>query len=266
VLLPQSPDAAKRRRSTGELLADLRGAKGLRPNIDRGLAGGLRAWLDDGVYERFGVVPRDTLKVSTRSFSPAASAHGGSTVLLRGALINQLVRLHAASATVTSPVNDAVEALRGSGRDTQLELLDSLDPDELSQLGAEVNAHYETLCDVLPRISSRWSPRCGVRQAVTLAGGGVVCRGLVDLALGTPGGTRACVCLIDVTTSVLGANHVRVCNYLALLETIRSGEQPVRVAAISTADGGSIVRDVTPELLAHAVSDLLDTIPLAAAA
>jgi hypothetical protein len=114
------------------------------------------------------------------------------------------------------------------------------------------------------RTSPHDGPRCGVRQAVTLAGGGVVCRGVVDLTLGTPGGTRACVCLVDVTTSPLGDHHARICDYLALLETIRTGEQPLRVAVVSTADGASVVRDVTPELLANAVSDLLAVVPLAA--
>jgi hypothetical protein len=267
VLLPQTPDGVDRRRSAGELLAELRGTRGLRPHIDRGLAGGLRAWLDDGIYERLGIVSAGTLRFSTRAFAPAANAPGRSTGLLRGALVTQLVRLHVAAARVTSPMRDAVDALRGSGRDAPLcELIDALDPDERAQLSAEVIAHFEVLCDVLPRVPARWSPRCGVRQAVPLAGGGIVCRGLVDLSLGTPGGTRACVCLLDLTTAPLGANHERVCGYLALLETIRTGEQPLRVAAISTVDGGSIVRDVTPELLAHSVGDLLETIPLAAAA
>ena len=59
----------------------------------------------------------------------------------------------------------------------------------------------------------------------------------------------ACVCLLDVTTSVLEPRHELVLTYLALLETLRSGEPPLRVAALSTADGGALVRDVDAGLL-----------------
>jgi hypothetical protein len=208
-----------------------------------------------------GVVAPGTVRVSAQDFAPDRT-NSGSTGLLRGALVAQLVRLRVANCMITSPIDDAIDALRGSGRDAPLcDVVDALDPDERAQLSAEVRAHHEVLAEVLPPVPAQWSPRCGVRQAVALAGGGVVCRGHVDLALGAPGGNRACVCLIDVTTSVLGAHHEQICDYLALLETVRTGEQPLRVATISTADGGSIVRDVTPELLGRAVEGLLDAIP-----
>jgi hypothetical protein len=266
VLVPEEPSAANRRRSADELLAELRGTRGLRPKIDRGLAGGLRAWLDDGIHERLGRAPGGPLRLSSRAFAPERVTVG-SMGLLRGAVVAQLVRLHVAGAVVTVPLSDALDAMRGSGRDASLcDQLDALDPDELAQLSAEVSAHNEVLRDALPHVPSRWSPRCGVRQAVVLAGGAVTCRGVVDLALGSTGGTRACVCLIDVTTATLGPHHERVCNYLALLETIRTGEQPLRVAAISTADGCSIVRDVDNDLLTQAVTDLLQVIPVPVAA
>jgi hypothetical protein len=213
-----------------------------------------------------GIVAPGTVRLSARDFTPDRTS-SGSTGLLRGALVAQLVRLHVANCAITSPIDDAIGALRGSGRDTPLcDRVDALDPDERARLSAEVTAHLEVLAEVLPRVPARWSPRCGVRQAVALAGGGILCRGHVDLALGTPGGNRACVCLIDVTTSVLGAHHEQICDYLALLETVRTGEQPLRVAAISTADGASIVRDVTPELLGRAVEGLLDALPQLSAA
>lgn len=253
-------------RSADEFVAALRGTRGLRPRVDRGLAGGLRAWLDDGIYERLGVLAPGAVFVAPRAFAPNFQ-HGSATSRLRGALVAQLVRLRVVSVRRSSPFCDAVDALRGSGRDERLvAVYEALDADERSRLAAEVTAHDEVLRDVLPHLPARWSPRCGVRQAVALGGGGVVCRGVVDLVVGTPGGTRACVCLVDVTTSPLGDHHERTCDYLALIETMRTGEQPLRVAVVSTADGGSIVRDVTPELLSHAVNDLLDVLPGALAA
>jgi hypothetical protein len=176
------------------------------------------------------------------------------TALLRGAMVVQLLRLRVGGIEVVDPFLDASLALGASGRDDDLAaLLAELDDDERARLAAEVDAHYAVLATTLPSLPARWSPRCGLRQAIPLAGGAVVLRGDVDLALGASGGSRACVCLVDVTTARLGPLNEATVSYFALLETLRVGEQPLRVAAVSTADGSTIVREVTPELLADAV-------------
>ena len=53
-LLRPAPDAVTRRRivgAGGEVLALLRGDAAARPRFDPGLAGGLRAWLEDAAYD-----------------------------------------------------------------------------------------------------------------------------------------------------------------------------------------------------------------------
>lgn len=243
-----------------DLLDALRGTAALRPHVDHGLAGGLRAWLEDGVFERLGVVEPGSVRVTTGSVAPRGTG-AGTTALLRGVLVAQLLALHVAGLDVSAPFEAATTAFRGSGRNTDLLApLDDLEADERSRLAAEVDAHHAVLVTSLPALRSRWSPRCGVHLAVPLAGGGVVCRGTVDLALGAPGGTRACVCLLDVTTARLGPTTDVALAYLALLDTLRAGEPPLRVAALSTADGATVVHDVTPELLAGAVATLLDAL------
>ena len=157
-------------------------------------------------------------------------------------------------------------ALGASGRDDELvAVLGDLDADERSRLAAEVEAHHAVLAASLPSLPARWSPRCGVRYAIPLAGGAVLLRGDADLALGASGGTRACVCLVDLTTSRLGPTSDAALAYLALLETLRTGEQPLRVAALSTADGATI-REVTPALLADAVELVVGAVARSTAA
>ena len=248
-----------------DLLSSLRGTPALRPHVDRGLAGGLRAWLEDGLFERLGpAVP--CARITPRLLT-AAPTTGPTTARLRGALIVQLLRLLVAGHASTEPFEDAAVALGASGRDDELvSVLAGLDLEERSRLSAEVAAHHVILTSKLPSLPARWSPRCGVRYSIALAGGAVVLRGDVDLALGASGGSRACVCLVDVTTSPLGDSTEQTLGYLALLETLRTGEQPLRVAALSTADGATCVRDVTPELLADAVSDVLAAVAGSAAA
>lgn len=252
--------------SDDTLLGALRGTPALRPVVDLGLAGGLRAWLDDGIFERIGVPQSAPVSITTRAIA-GAPAVSSATALLRGALVAQLVRLRVAGAPVADAFDDAACALDASGRDVDLvAILEGLDQDEHARLAAEVAAHHAVLEAHLPSLPARWAPRCGVRQAVPVAGGDVVLRGVVDVALGHTGGERAGVCLVEVTTSRLEARHDRVLAYLSLLETLRTGEAPLRVAALSTQDGGRVVHDVTPALLEQAVGDVLLAIAVEAAA
>jgi len=254
------PAAAPSPLARADLLAALRGTPALRPAVDRNVAGGLRAWLEDGIFEQLGVPGRGAVRLSTRSVTGSPSV-ASMTSLLRGALVAQLVRLQVAGQRIDDPFDDASCALAASGRNDDLvTMLVDLDTEDHARLAAEVQAHYAILDVHLASIPSRWSPRCGVRQAIPLAGGGVELRGHVDVALGEPGSSRACVCLLEVTTSVLEARHEAVLSYLALLETLRAGEPPLRVAALSTSDGAFVVRDATPELLAGAVAGVLSAL------
>jgi hypothetical protein len=248
-----------------DLVAALRGAGTLRPSVDRGLAGGLRAWLDDGVFERVGSPDVGSIRVATRDVVGTAAA-SGPVAMLRGALLAQLLRLHVAGCEPEDPFGAASVALSASGRDDDLAaLLAGLDAEDRAQLVAEVAAHASVLVDRLDAVPARWSPRVGVRHQVPIAGGGVVLRGQIDLTLGEPGGSTACVCLLDVTTSVLEPRHADGLTYLALLSTLRCGEPPLRVAALSTADGTALVRDVDAAMLAGAVERVLQAVAAHAA-
>lgn len=243
-----------------DLVVALRGTLALRPSVDRGLAGGLRAWLDDGIFELLGAPAIGAVRVRTSDVAGTPPT-GGLTAMLRGALVAQLLSLHVAGCTPADAYAAAATALHASGRDNDLaEALDELDTEERARLAAEVASHGAVLVDRLPAVPARWSPRVGVRHHVALSGGGVILRGRIDLTLGEPGGTTACVCLLDVTTSPLEQRHEDALSYLALLETLRSGEPPLRVAALSTADGTALVRDVTGTLLADAADAVLGAI------
>jgi hypothetical protein len=243
-----------------DLVVALRGATSLRPSVDHGLAGGLRGWLNDGIFELAGVPAPGQLRVATRDVLgvPPSGERAG---LLRGTLVAQLLRLHVAGCTQEDPFGAASAALAASGRDDDLAaLLAELDADDRARLAAEVASHAAVLVERLPAIPARWSPRVGVSHRVPLAGGGAVLSGRVDLTLGAPGGATACVCLLDVTTSPLESRHLGALNYLALLTTLRAGEAPLRVAALSTADGAAVVRDVDTTMLTSAVAGVLRAI------
>jgi hypothetical protein len=241
-------------------LGTLRGTPALRPYVDHGLAGGLRAWLEDGLFERLGPRHAPIVRLTPRLLA-TTPAVAPTAARLRGAMLVQLLKLRVGGHASSAPFDDAALVLGASGRDDDLvAALGDLDADERARLVAEVHAHHEVLAATLPSLPARWSPRCAVRYAIPLAGGAVLLRGDVDLALGASGGSRACVCLVDLTTSPLSSSTDATLAYLALLETLRAGEQPLRVAALSTADGASMVREVTAELLADAVELVFDAV------
>lgn len=249
-----------------ELVERLRGSRGVRPAIDPGLAGGVRAWLEDGIFERFGAGGLPPMRLTSRDVAPGG-AGAGTPALLRGAMVAHLVALRVGGAAYGSPLDAASEAMAASGLEGPLlEQVRTLDADELARLRGEVAAHDQVLRGAIGELPGRWSPRCGVRLAVPLCGGRVVCSGRVDLVLGSRGGTHAGTCLVDVTTAPLDVRHETLCRYLALLETLRTGEQPLRVAVLSTAEGSCLVEDVDAGMLADAVTDVLEALDARAAA
>jgi hypothetical protein len=245
--------------ASDDLVDALRGRAMVRPAADRGIAGGLRAWLDDGVFERLGVPQPGAVRITANDVA-GAPPDAGVVPLLRGALVAQLVRLRVAGVAWSSGFESARLALVASGRDDLVTRLEALDDDERARLATDVDAHAEVLVARLPVPPPRWSPRCGVRERVRVGGGAVELRGTVDVVLGSPGGPTTCVCLLDVTTAPLGERHERTLGFLALLETLRSGEPPLRVAVLSTADGTAVVRDVDATLLADAVGAVLEAL------
>ena len=73
-----------------------------------------------------------------------------------------------------------------------------------------------------------------------------------DLALGAPAGSEATVCLVRVVAGPPRAEHRQQLHVCALLQTLRSGAPPFRVATWYSATGPSDADAVDETLLRHA--------------
>ena len=124
-----------------------------------------------------------------RGRSPARRRRGGPTSLLRGALVAQLVRLHVGRRRGRGPVRRrrAARCAASGATTTSSRCSIELDADERARLAAEVDAHDAVLDAPPPRAARAVVAALRGAPAVPLAGGGVVLRGLVDVALGEPG-------------------------------------------------------------------------------
>jgi hypothetical protein len=248
----------------------LRGERDERPIANTKAASGLRALLEDGIFEQLGPAPRDP-PLTIRASSLHASEHTYDLSLtalgqVRGLLVTQALRLLSVRHEMDNAFDEALLAWRADvGSNELTSYVDQLESDEWARLRTDVTAHCVTLKRSLGPLSSRWLPRTSLRAHQRLAGGSVVLRDVIDLMVGTTTSDQASVALLDVTTSPLGEGAERVMRYHALIQTLRSSTVPLRTSMFSTATGELWCSDVDDELLTRAVDDVLGALRAMAA-
>ncbi len=280
--LPEPANEPDRGSWGPDLLARLVSPALPRPTIDHGLAGGLRAWLDDGIAgvgragtperpvvgragtpERPVVVRDGTLVRSATLARPSALGLRE----LRACLTRMVFRLTLVQGALRHPLEfeDALCAI--SVTEHGPELLDAvgrLHPRERASLGAFTRARASVISAQWRPVPAAWLPRTGERLRAPLGGGAVVVHATADLVLGKPSEGAASVCLVrlhDEHRGPLGtarAQHAR--RALALAETLRSGAPPWRVATYDPGARHLDCDEVTEELLADAVRDVLEAL------
>jgi hypothetical protein len=255
-----------------EVLALLRDGSGRRPRFDPGLAGGLRAWLEDGVSElaasRGDDAPPLFLGPRLLWDGPPAGGEVSAAVtadprpypieLVTSCLVRALFRQVVTTGEVGDPLADGVEALRvDPGRAGMVQHIDALPAPALAALSASLSTHVAHLINLTPRFAAGWLPRTDDRVAIPLAGGRVVLCGVFDLLVGAPVPGTATLCALGLTTGGRWAQARTALHYLALLETLRSGNPPFRLALLHSAVGRYGVEDVLEEHLRAVVSHVV---------
>jgi len=247
------------------VLALLRDGSGQRPSFDPGLAGGLRAWLEDAAAQLVAARGDDAppLFLGPRllwgDLMPTAgrveAADPYAPEWVRSCLVRALFRQLVATGHVEDPLGDACNALRvDPARADMVGHIDALPEPERAALAAALRTHAEHLANLTPRFAAGWLPRTGDRVAIPLAGGRVVLCGMFDLLVGAPEPGRATLCALGLTTGGRWAQARTALHYLALLETLRSGTPPFRLALLHSAIGRYGVEDVLEEHLRTVVS------------
>jgi hypothetical protein len=269
LVAPQST----RQEGRAEVLALLREGSGRRPRFDPGLAGGLRAWLEDAaslvVQARGQEAP--ALHMGTRQLVeercdplPAREAACRDrepvgldivTTCLVHALFRQMITT--GSVPVADPLGDALGALDVDPRQSDMvERVADMGADERRSLAAVLSEHVVQLRTLTPPLQPGWLPRTGDRVAIPLAGGRVVLHGTFDLLIGAPAPETASLCAVELTTTGPWARARRKLHLLALLETLRSGTPPFRLALLHSGAGRYGVEDVREEHLGAVVSHI----------
>jgi hypothetical protein len=241
----------------------LRGERSTRPSANNTAAAGLRATLEDAIFERLGPDLRPaalTVRASSLRRGPQ-SPDGAPLAQVRGILINQALRLLCANVTIDDAYCQTLMAWRAEAGDNDLtRFVEQLNDDDDARLRADVVAHWVTLKRSLGPLSNRWLPRTSLRAYQRLAGGNVILRDVIDLMVGTTSGDAASVVLLDLTTSPLDEGAERVMRYHALVQTLRTSIVPLRTSMFSTATGELWSSDVDEEMLSRSLLDVIDVI------
>ena len=276
-----SPDANRRGRARGssahrrhrtatdsgpDVLTRLRGDATRRPPVDPGLAGGLREWLEDGLA---GVqIPGSNPVVVDRTVltghSGASAAPECCTVeLARGAMVGALFRQITVAGRIGNPVGDALGALAVDAFGEEiLSFVRRLSAPERRDLFREVWAHATLLRRRWRAVPRSWLPRTRDRITIPLAGGGIVLAGTLDLVLGGPSAGRASVCTVSVRSGERRSEHALDLHFYALLETLRSGAPPCRLATYYSATGEIDHEEVSEAVLGATVRRTIDRMQL----
>ncbi len=256
LLRPGPPGGAPADRGTGdEVLALLRGDAASRPSFDPGLAGGLRAWLEDAAYDVVSargehapplvLGPRQLLGFHEEQSGAGTGAEG----VLLSRLVQTLLRQLVHTGGIDNPLADALDALRACGDDADAQRIESLPEAARAGLAETLALHARNLSGLVPRFAPGWMPRTNDRVAIPLAGGRIVLHGMFDLLVGLPQRRTASLCALGLSSGGPWAAARRSLHYLSLLETLRSGAPPFRLALVESASGRYAVEDVREEHL-----------------
>ncbi len=247
------------------MLALLRGETASRPRFDPQLCGGLRAWLEDAAYglvtargehaEPLFLGPRQLLG-SPEKWRDGDGVSDVSDELLLSYLVHALFRHVVSGEDATDALPTALQALRAVGADVVVDHIEALSPSARAALSDTLSAQAGNLADMVPRFAPGWLPRTDDRVAIPLAGGRVVLHGTFDLLVGLPHPGTASLCAVGLSTGGAWARERRTLHYLALLETLRSGSPPFRLALLESATGRYGVEDVREEHLRAIASHL----------
>jgi len=131
------------------------------------------------------------------------------------------------------------------------EYLAALNPSALAELITESGAMLEAFFADWPPIRPAMHPRIEPPIHAVLHDGRIVLKGRFDLALGRPG--QGPVVITDFKTGIEYPEHREEVSYYALLETLRNGVPPIRVASYYLDGGWFRPIEVSEEVLRSAI-------------
>jgi hypothetical protein len=253
-----------------QVLRALRAAPGERPEFDRGLRDELRAELEDRLsplvpmLDTLGI---DQLWVSKHRLSSVsgcevrflaeeeAGFEGWTVPMARGTVAHRAIELsmHMRGEPVPGALVDEAIA-RTTEADSSLgDWMQTITEGDRADLRGEAVDRVSSFIELWPPLKPQWRPRTESKVGADLLGDRVHLAGKVDLTVGMPEGMVAGKVLIDLKTGGFSPSHLEDLRFYALIETIKLGVPPRRVATQYLDTGKLLAEDVSRATLDAAV-------------
>lgn len=181
-----------------------------------------------------------------------------------GTLTHRALRLSIALGGDQSPLDLVEMALDAFAAEEETDglgaWLRAAPPLDLAELRAEANERVVLFQECFPPLRREWRPRTDTPIVVSLCDELVTLRGRPDLAFGQARGREAGVVIVDLKTGRRYGSHFDDLRFYALLQTLKTGVPPYRVASYYLDSGTFQAEDVTPAILESAARRTVDGI------
>lgn len=248
-----------------DTLAMLRG-EGPRPAFDPALRTELRARLEAGFGDLAALLDRPMWAGKTplgRVFSCEAhevaeqeQPFAWNLANARGTVAHHAIALSVHRLEPAPPlvlVDAALDRLRDDPDSSVGSFLAGLGALDVAELRGDVNNLVSDFLDQWPPLKRGWRPATEARLRAELCRGNVILTGRVDLALGAPSGNEAGRVFVELKSGGTRPQHLDDLRLYALLETLRIGVPPRRLAVHGLDGGTLVVVDVNEDVLEAAV-------------
>lgn len=131
---------------------------------------------------------------------------------------------------------------------------------QLAELRAQANDVVVLFFECFPPLRRDWQPRTDTPIVVWLCEDRISLRGRPDLAFGQARGDEAGVLIVDLKTGRSYPQHLDDLRFYALLQTLKVGVPPYRVAGYYLDSATFHAEDVTPATLESAAGRAVDGI------
>lgn len=244
-----------------------------RPRFERGLAAELRQWLEEslrpvadslGARRQVFVAKRDLGNVhACESYWKAEKGNfEWSARTAIGTVAHKAIEKWIFAPTDLDPLDAVDGCLADFANDDRraspgpwLATASALD---VAELRARANNAVVAFKESWPRIPAAWSPRCETPIYVSLGGDRITLQGKPDLVLGVAKGHEARCLIVDLKTGRSHASHRDDLRFYALLQTLKIGVPPFRVASYYLDGATFTCEDITVEILETAVRRTID--------
>jgi len=262
-----------------EVLAQLGAPRDERPQFDAVLRHELRRALEDKLGPLTGLLdarddakPGDNMFISKHKLARVmgcerqfvteeADPFQWSVPIARGSVAHKAIELSVHWRREPEPlvlVDESIARL-SEGIDGMADWLQEISEVERAELRGDVNDMVVKFLECFPPLKSAWFPstETGLRVEIHER---FILSGKVDLALGRADGGRAGKVLIDLKTGRFSPSHRDDLRFYALLEAIRVGTPPRRLASYYLSEGRFVPEDVTEELLFGTIDRVCDAV------